>query len=56
MKIQHWTILNYMLDLSSILLNIMLRKKLFKLANKLILFRKKYIIRKMLKINKKKFN
>ena len=46
-------ILNKLLDLSSRLLNKILRRRWFKLANKLVILRKKYVISKMLKLNKK---
>ena len=46
-------ILNKALDLSSRLLNKILRKRWFKLANKLVIIRKKYVISNMLKLNKK---
>ena len=46
-------ILNKILDLSSRLLNNILRRRWFKLANKLVILRKKYVISKMLKLNKK---
>ena len=46
-------ILNKALDLSSRLLNKILRRRLFKLANKLVILRKKYVISNMLKLNKK---
>ncbi len=46
-------ILNKALDLSSRLLNKILRKRWFKLANKLVILRKKYVISNMLKLNKK---
>ena len=45
-------ILNKALDLSSRLLNKILRRKWFKLANILIKLRKKYVISNMLKLNK----
>ena len=45
-------ILNKALDLSSRLLNKILRRKSFKLANILIKLRKKYVISNMLKLNK----
>ena len=46
-------ILNTILDLSSRLLNKILRRRWFKLANKLVILRKKYVISNMLKLNKK---
>ena len=46
-------ILNKALDLSSRLLNKILRRKWFKLANILVILRKKYVISNMLKLNKK---
>ena len=46
-------ILNKALDLSSRLLNKILRRRWFKLANKLVILRKKYVISNMLKLNKK---
>ena len=46
-------ILNKILDLSSRLLNKILRRRWFKLANKLVILRKKYVISNMLKLNKK---
>jgi len=46
-------ILNKILDLSSLLLNKILRRRWFKLANKLVILRKKYVISNMLKLNKK---
>ena len=46
-------ILNKLLDLSSHLLNKILRRRWFKLANKLVILRKKYVISNMLKLNKK---
>ena len=46
-------ILNKILDLSSRLLNKILRRRCFKLANKLVILRKKYVISNMLKLNKK---
>ena len=46
-------ILNKILDLSSRLLNKILRMRWFKLANKLVILRKKYVISNMLKLNKK---
>ena len=46
-------ILNKLLDLSSRLLNKILRRRWFKLANKLVILRKKYVISNMLKLNKK---
>ena len=46
-------ILNKALDLSSRLLNKILRRRWFKLANILVILRKKYVIRNMLKLNKK---
>ena len=45
-------ILNKALDLSSRLLNKILRRRWFKLANKLVILRKKYVISNMLKLNK----
>ena len=41
------------LNLSSRLLNKILRRRWFKLANILVILRKKYVISNMLKINKK---
>ena len=41
------------LNLSSRLLNKILRRRWFKLANKLVILRKKYVISNMLKLNKK---
>ena len=41
------------LNLSSRLLNKILRKRWFKLANILVILRKKYVISNMLKLNKK---
>ena len=46
-------ILNKILDLSSRLLTKILRGRCFKLANKLVILRKKYVISNMLKLNKK---
>ncbi len=46
-------ILNKALDLSSRLLNKILRRRWFKLANILVILRKKYVISNMLKLNKK---
>ena len=46
-------ILNKILDLSSRLLNKILRRRWFKLANRLVILRKKYVISNMLKLNKK---
>ena len=46
-------ILNKALDLSPRLLNKILRRRWFKLANKLVILRKKYVISNMLKLNKK---
>ena len=46
-------ILNKALDLSSRLLNKILRRRWFKLANLLVILRKKYVISNMLKLNKK---
>ena len=46
-------ILNKLLDLSSRLLNKILRRRWFKLANRLVILRKKYVISNMLKLNKK---
>ena len=46
-------ILNKALDLSSCLLNKILRRRWFKLANILVILRKKYVISNMLKLNKK---
>ena len=46
-------ILNKILDLSSRLLNKILRRRWFKLANVLVILRKKYVISNMLKLNKK---
>ena len=47
-------ILNKALDLSSRLLNKILRRRWFKLANILVILRKKYVISNMLKLNKKR--
>ena len=41
------------LNLSSRLLNKILRRRWFKLANILVILRKKYVISNMLKLNKK---
>jgi hypothetical protein len=46
-------ILNKALDLSSRLLNKILKRRWFKLANLLVILRKKYVISNMLKLNKK---
>ena len=46
-------ILNKALDLSSRLLNKILRRRWFKLANKLVILRKNYVISNILKLNKK---
>ena len=46
-------ILNKALALSSRLLNKILRRRWFKLANILVILRKKYVISNMLKLNKK---
>ena len=46
-------ILNKLLDLSSRLLNKILRRRWFKLANRLVILRKKYVISNMLKLIKK---
>jgi len=42
------TVLNRLLDITSYILNFILRKKWFNIADKLMKFRKKYIIRFLL--------
>ena len=42
------TVLNKLLDITSYILNFILRKKWFNIARKLMKFRKKYIIRFLL--------
>ena len=42
------TVLNKLLDITSYILNFILRKKWFNIADKLMKFRKKYIIRFLL--------
>ena len=44
-------VLNKLLDITSYMLNFILRKKWFNIANKLMKFRKKYIIKHLLDIN-----
>ena len=44
-------VLNKLLDITSYMLNFILRKKWFNIANKLMKFRKKYIIKHLLEIN-----
>ena len=46
-------ILNKALDLSSRLLNKILRRRWYKLANILVILRKNYVISNILKLNKK---
>ena len=44
-------VLNKLLDITSYMLNFILRKKWFNIANKLMKFRKKYIIKHLFDIN-----
>jgi len=44
-------VLNKLLDITSYMLNFILRRKWFNIADKLMKFRKKYIIRRLLDIN-----
>jgi len=44
-------VLNKLLDITSYILNFILRKKWFNIADKLMKFRKKYIIKHLLDLN-----
>jgi hypothetical protein len=48
-----YVILNQSLNLSSHILNMVLRRGWFKLANRIVIFRKKHIVSRMLKYHNK---
>ena len=45
------TVLNKLLDITSYMLNFILKRKWFNIADKLMKFRKKYIIKQLLDLN-----